>query len=256
MPFRSDWSQSRGDVRTDFLHAILSNAATIEIARAAAMTGVAYVGMALAERMGLALWPSSWPVAAQVVLALVIAEFPAYWWHRTLHRSPTMWRVHTVHHSAERLYWLNGARAHPLEAVGLFLVMEAPLVFLGAGVEIFAFVAVFFTSLGLLQHSNVDHHCGPLSWVIATAEVHRWHHSVKLDEGNRNFAFNLVIWDQIFGSFILPNRHGPEVVGIEDLEAYPKGYIDQLLAPFRAEDPGAAAVGQSVASENRPSATG
>ncbi|WP_422822321.1 sterol desaturase family protein [Vreelandella nanhaiensis] len=33
--------------------------------------------------------------------------------HRASHRIGWLWRLHAPHHSAERLYWLNGKRRHP-----------------------------------------------------------------------------------------------------------------------------------------------
>jgi len=39
----------------------------------------------------------------------------------------------------------------------------------------------------------------PLRYLIVTPDVHRTHHSVRLDEGNSNFGQIFTIWDRIFG---------------------------------------------------------
>ena len=64
------------------------------------------VGSALAAR---------WPIWIQAVLMVLVVDFLRYWLHRAAHQNDTLWRLHSVHHSVEQLYWLNTARFHPLE---------------------------------------------------------------------------------------------------------------------------------------------
>jgi sterol desaturase/sphingolipid hydroxylase (fatty acid hydroxylase superfamily) len=87
-----------------------------------------------------------------------------------------LWRFHAIHHSSERLYWLNGERRHPLHAgmmaaPGLVAVvlMGAPALAVGAWLGLLAVHLAF-------QHSNLDYRVGPLRFLIGAAEVHRWHH--------------------------------------------------------------------------------
>ena len=42
---------------------------------------------------------------------------------------------------------------------------------------------------------------GFLSGILATSDVHRFHHSSDLDESNTNFGNATMIWDRIFGTF-------------------------------------------------------
>jgi sterol desaturase/sphingolipid hydroxylase (fatty acid hydroxylase superfamily) len=64
---------------------------------------VARVGVVIAgwisPRVGLSLWPHSWPLLAQLPLAWVVVELFAYWPHRWLHEVPWLWRLHATHHS-------------------------------------------------------------------------------------------------------------------------------------------------------------
>ncbi|MCA9809852.1 MAG: sterol desaturase family protein, partial [Candidatus Dadabacteria bacterium] len=78
---------------------------------------------------------------------------------------------------------------------------------------------------------NIDVHCGVLNYIFNTPNVHRWHHSKKVEEGNNNYGENLLLFDMIFGTFYFPrDRHvGP--LGIK--EYMPKAFLGQLAAPFR-----------------------
>ena len=55
--------------------------------------------------------------------------------------------------------------------------------------------------IGMLTHCNVEMRFGPLSWWFNTPELHRWHHSRDLSEGNKNYGENLMVWDHLFGTF-------------------------------------------------------
>jgi sterol desaturase/sphingolipid hydroxylase (fatty acid hydroxylase superfamily) len=85
---------------------------------------------------------------------------------------------------------------------------------------------------GFLQHANVDMRVRGLHWIFATPDLHRFHHSTDLREGNSNFGGNLIIWDVIFGTRYLPSeRRGPATVGLSDSSMIP-GYVRHLGVPF------------------------
>ena len=35
----------------------------------------------------------AWPILAQIVVGYAALQFCAYWWHRALHKSDTLWRL-------------------------------------------------------------------------------------------------------------------------------------------------------------------
>jgi sterol desaturase/sphingolipid hydroxylase (fatty acid hydroxylase superfamily) len=86
---------------------------------------------------------------------------------------------------------------------------------------------------GLLQHSNVSFASdGVWSTVLATPEVHRWHHSAVLEESCTNFGNTTVIWDRVFGTLHLPTDRQPSTdVGIAGT-MIPENYWSHLVAPF------------------------
>ncbi len=63
------------------------------------------------------LWPTSAPMWVQIILAGAIIDFGLYAMHRHSHVQPFLWRLHMLHHSPERAYWMNGGRRHPLSTL-------------------------------------------------------------------------------------------------------------------------------------------
>ena len=180
------------------------------------------------------LWPTRLPVVIQLGLALIIGDFGAYWVHRTCHNGTLLWRLHAMHHTSERLQVLSSARNHPGNAIFAYGSQVIPLILLGANAEVLAALSVFTAVHGLLQHGNVDLRYGVFSYVFATADLHRWHHSVNFEESNTNFGSNLALWDHVFGTFHHPGG-APERVGLDDL-AVRENFGAHLVLPVTMRD--------------------
>ncbi len=234
LPFRRDWNRSHGDLVTDICHAVVSGLGTTRLMRPLAIAfGVAAAAMLSRAWQG-TIWPTEWHPLTQLALALVIAELPQYWLHRWQHERDWLWRFHTIHHSAPRLYWLNAARFHPVDLSLLYLVGYIPLAFLGCPESTIMLFGLFDAVFGMLQHCNIDVRLGVLNRIFSMAEPHRWHHSLELREANTNYGSNLIVWDLLFGTFFLPQpQDAPAEIGISALPRFPSGYGAQLLAPFR-----------------------
>jgi sterol desaturase/sphingolipid hydroxylase (fatty acid hydroxylase superfamily) len=95
-------------------------------------------------------------------------------------------------------------------------------------------MAAFTGAHAILQHSNIDLKTGPLDVILATARVHRWHHSPKREEADANYGPTLTLWDWVFGTRrFAPERVPPEDVGLGDgAEKFPTSFVGQLRAPF------------------------
>jgi sterol desaturase/sphingolipid hydroxylase (fatty acid hydroxylase superfamily) len=181
-------------------------------------------------------WPSNWPLVLQLALALIISQFGEYWAHRLMHTVPLLWRLHAVHHSPRRLYFLNAARFHPLDTAASFTLALAPLVALGAGPDLMLQFSVWVAVHGMFQHCNIRVRLGPLNWVFSMAELHRWHHSLKLEEANANYGNNILFWDVVFGTVHWPaDREASAQIGLGGMPNFPTSYLGQMLAPWRWE---------------------
>ena len=95
---------------------------------------------------------------------------------RTRHRAAWIWRFHSIHHGVRRLYGFNGLMKHPVHQLIETGSGMLPLLLLGIPQSVASAVAACVAIQLLLQHSNADYRSGPLKFVFANAEVHRFHH--------------------------------------------------------------------------------
>jgi sterol desaturase/sphingolipid hydroxylase (fatty acid hydroxylase superfamily) len=235
IPYSRAWAVPRGDRGTDLWHLVLSNR-TFDIGTFIAISLFAPVGGWLSKQLGVALWPHTWPLLLQALIALILVELPWYWIHRLEHELPLLWRVHSVHHSSQRIYWWNLARNHPFDNLASAVASMALLALLGVGEGALSIVAAFSGAHAMLQHSNADLRTGALDLILATARVHRWHHSPHLHESQANYCPTLTLWDYVFGTRRF-DKHAapPEDVGLgPDGDGFPQGYLAQVMVPFDA----------------------
>ena len=113
------------------------------------------------------------------------------------------------------------------------LVAVGPLLIIGIPQDVaYCLVFAIFIQL-LIQHSNADMSTGPLRFLFATAEVHRFHH-LKGKAGDVNFALFLSVWDRVLGTAYYDERILSEQdLGISGVIEYPQSYIRQLKEPFK-----------------------
>lgn len=234
-PHSDYWNVSQGDVGTDGLHLLFSGILAPRLVHVLVSLGLMGVAASLSTAAGFGFWPHDLPLVVQLALALVVGELTYYWWHRCAHEKELLWRLHVVHHSPRRLYFLNAARFHPIDMAVGYAAHYAPLILLGANEQTIMLFTLFTSIHGLLQHANIELRLGWLNWVFSMAELHRWHHSLDVAKANSNYGSNLIIWDALFGTRYLPGdqEHPPEDVGVAHLSAFPQGYLGQLMVPLR-----------------------
>jgi sterol desaturase/sphingolipid hydroxylase (fatty acid hydroxylase superfamily) len=228
LPAVPEWRGTPRDFAVDLLHFASTGAAT-EVFRLLSLGAVYEAAGCLSARVG-PLWPAGAPWALQFVGALLLGELFAWTVHRACHRSPLLWRIHAMHHSSERMYVFAAARNHPMNAVLMHAGHVLPAALLGASPEVLALCGVFTGVNGLLQHCNVDLRLGWLNGVLATADLHRWHHSADRAESDTNFGNNLIVWDRVFGTYALPPGR-PAKVGLDEGRLR-ENFVAHLLSPL------------------------
>lgn len=232
-PHNKEWNKSQQDVTTDIAHFIFSGGVTVTLVRALVYVPLFMIAAYLREEFSFEVWPSEWPLLLQFVIAMVVADFFTYWFHRLMHEVDFFWSIHSVHHSPNRLYSFNSVRVHPLETTLFYFSQTGVLVLLGAPVELLALFTSFIGVSSLFQHCNINIKYGVLNWLVSTSALHRWHHSTVVREA-LNYGDNLIIWDLVFGTYHFPDEQGPEKLGLEGTKTeFPKGYIGQLGVPFK-----------------------
>lgn len=223
-PHEPAWLENDGQMLPDLLHTLLTKGLVQILVLMSAVMGM--TGEIVAGPM----WPSQWSMLLQVALALLVAELGLYSAHRLAHEWPPLWRFHAVHHSVRRLWFWNTGRFHAVDTLTRIVASLLLLWLVGAPAEVLQWISALTAFIGILTHSNLDVRCGPLNWIFNTPELHRWHHSRRIEEGNRNYGENLVVWDLLFGTWYLPARRPPLDIGIDD--PMPDGFLAQCLAPF------------------------
>ncbi len=231
MPYEETWLDPDGETFNNIAHTLLSKGA-VQIAAAIGASfpmAVATVAQPFLSHKA-DIWPEQWPMAVQVVLGLVIAELGLYLAHRLAHEHLSLWRFHALHHSVERLWVINTGRFHIVDSLFKIALSQIPLYLLGAPLPVFLWIGAVTAFIGLLTHCNIDVRTGPLDWILSTPRLHRWHHSKLLAEGNTNYGENLVIWDQILGTYHNPPRPSSTDIGITGKVA--DSFLAQIVQPF------------------------
>lgn len=228
VPYDKAFNVARNDRWRDVLHAVVNEALSVS-------------GLILLPLLGgtftlFAIWPDQLPLALQAILAILIADIGITLAHFASHRLTSLWRLHAVHHSIKRMYGFNGLMKHPLHQSIETLAGSAPLLIIGAPIDVLVLLVVAVVLQLLLQHSNVAYFTGPLKKIFVVNVVHRFHHLNSAEEGDVNFGLFTTFTDRLLGTaYYDPDRTiGVNDMGIGTEPNYPSDYGRQLLQPFRS----------------------
>lgn len=230
LPYRRDWRPELSNIISDSMFMVLIQIALPILLSLSLVLWI--TDWFASNQLAIGnLWPKDLPISIQLVMMIVLAEFPRYWIHRTFHTVTKMWEFHAVHHSPKKLYWFNVGRFHPIDKALQYCVDALPFALLGLSTEVLAAYFVFYAVNGFYQHSNCNVRLGILNFIISGPELHRWHHSRKASESNNNYGNNLIIWDLIFGTRFLPSNEQVGKIGLYNRD-YPQGFFRQMITPF------------------------
>jgi sterol desaturase/sphingolipid hydroxylase (fatty acid hydroxylase superfamily) len=174
-------------------------------------------------------------------VGLLILDLAIYLQHVAFHTVGPLWRLHRVHHADRDVDVTTGTRFHPLEILISTAIKCA--VVSAVGVPVLAVLAfeVLLNAAAMFNHANASIPTKLERWlryVVVTPDMHRIHHSIKPNERDRNFGFNLPWWDYLFRTHRrLPRiSQSSLIVGVEGLGAVEEQRLDRmLLQPFRSD---------------------
>ena len=233
IPYTKSWGDIRKVTRADVIYFLL--AAPIDALQMFLLIGlIAGTSQYHHYIQVFDIWPKDAHVLLQLFLVILIVDFFKYWYHRWTHEIPLLWRIHSIHHTLDRLQMLRASYFYPID---IFLTVAtgtlAMLVF-GVGYEVIIFHNVFAGITGLLNHSNADLRCGVFDYVLNSIGHHRAHHSVGLPGGQSNYGSFFNFTDRLFGTRYLPEDQGSfDPLGLDDSYEMPDTFLQQLAVPFR-----------------------
>jgi sterol desaturase/sphingolipid hydroxylase (fatty acid hydroxylase superfamily) len=177
----------------------------------------------------------------KIFLGVVLLDLVIYWQHVLSHRIPLFWKLHKVHHSDPDIDVTTGSRFHPLEII---ISMGVKVLAVWAlGVPYYGVIAfeIVLNGMAMFNHSNINL---PVTFdrilrkLIITPDIHRIHHSTNPSELNKNYGFNLCLWDRIFKTFQEQPKidHLEMKIGLNEFENDPQISLFQLiLMPFKSK---------------------
>lgn len=202
------------------------------------------VWLGLTVRLGSLAAPSGDVPLAERVLAgasaLLLADLAKYWLHRISHERPGWWRFHAAHHAPRSVYSLNGVRIHPVNLAWNLAADTLAALALGLDGATLALVASFRGVVAVLQHADLELNQRGLNWVFSTPDLHRFHHSTTLGEGNTNYGSTFIVWDVVFGTRYL-RAGAPAELGLSGNQSHPEPFFATLVWPWRKRGAGAPA---------------
>jgi sterol desaturase/sphingolipid hydroxylase (fatty acid hydroxylase superfamily) len=197
---------------------------------------VGAAGVALAgERLGTGLLP--WlglPFWAAFIAALVLLDLAIYLQHVMFHAVPSLWRLHRMHHADLDFDVTTGGRFHPVEILLSMIIKVIVVMAIGAPVAAVVVFEIVLNATSMFNHANLrlpQPLDGVLRWVAVTPDMHRVHHSIRPEETNSNFGFNLPWWDRLFGTYRAQPKDGHDTmtIGIEQFRTQRDLRLDRML---------------------------
>jgi len=154
----------------------------------------------------------SLPFAAQCLIYLVLRDFIEFNIHILLHRVPFLWEYHKLHHSVTQMDCMCNFRFHFMEIVVYKTLAYVVPLLLGVPWQVLFVCAIIATTIGHLNHSNLNLDYGVLGRVFNHPRMHIWHH-LKTDDPRevKNFGIVFSIWDQIYKTAYFNPKVEPDI---------------------------------------------
>ncbi|NPT60081.1 sterol desaturase family protein [Paraburkholderia elongata] len=194
---------------------------------------------------GLIVLPAhGWGVLVSVLALVLTIDLLEYLFHRLQHAWPLLWRMHSLHHSAESLNVTVTTRHYWFEALLKgFLLFPLVGVLFKVDPSIAGIAALVFLPVNFFAHMNLRINLGRVVTWVNNPQYHRLHHSRRAEHFNKNFTQMLPLWDRLFGTMWTPAPHEWPPTGL-DGDAEPASVLVALYWPLRrriAGDPAASA---------------
>ena len=153
----------------------------------------------------------NFPIWIEIILTVIILDFIIWGQHLLSHIIPFVWRFHRMHHTDRDLDVTTAVRFHPFEIIFSMFIKITSIYILGASAIAVIIFEIMLNGMAMFNHANLRIPFrieNILRKFIVTPDLHRIHHSIYIDEHNKNFGFSLSIWDKIFKCYLDQPRDG------------------------------------------------
>jgi len=230
------WLTNLGIAAVDTLMLRLMTLVAVPIAAVAAAFYAEEHGLGLLNNV-------PWPGWIKLVVALLVLDFAIWFQHLVSHKVPIFWRLHQVHHADRDIDVTTAVRFHPVEIALSMLWKIVVVVPLGASPFAVFLFEVILNACATFNHANI----ALPAWLdrfvrifIVTPDMHRVHHSVLTTEHDRNYGFNLSLWDRLFRTYLAEPSAGQQgmTIGLNPYQSEaPTRFGWSLWLPFRPQRP-------------------
>jgi sterol desaturase/sphingolipid hydroxylase (fatty acid hydroxylase superfamily) len=232
---RHESPEAREEIKIDFLHAVFNKfvlwlAAPISAFCAGTIVS-AFGGGGIIDLTHPLHWYTS---LGGFFLVLLTYDAYRYWTHRLDHMVPFLWKLHSFHHSAERITIVTGARHLWLAGVINASYFPVMAVLFKISPQMAGVVyALYFLPDGF-AHLNYrfPFSLGRFVAFLNNPQWHRIHHSVESEHRDKNFASLFPFMDIVFGTAYFPAKDEFPATGLVPSER--PGVVEGLLWPLRS----------------------
>jgi sterol desaturase/sphingolipid hydroxylase (fatty acid hydroxylase superfamily) len=165
--------------------------------------------LTFAPMTGIRTWVGGLPFVVQFVAIMFLTDLVQYWVHRAFHRVPWLWKFHAVHHSAQTMDWMAGARMHFLEIFLLRSFTVIPMYVLGfsdTAMHAYIFLVDLYSTF---VHANLGWRLSLVERFQVTPQFHRPASEAEAVDVN---CCPLSLLDKMFGTFFCRRTDGPAVM--------------------------------------------
>ena len=176
---------------------------------------------------GLALWAESQSIGLfnlisvvqpiAILISFLVLDWSIWFTHYLFHKIPFLWRVHSVHHADPDMDVTTAIRFHPVEILLSMAWKSIIILLLGAPAISVIIFEIVLNGGAMFNHTNIRLPAlveKVLRLFIVTPDMHRVHHSQRVEETDSNYGFSLSIWDRIFRTYTAQPQDGHEKMKI------------------------------------------
>ena len=170
LPKREKQTKFHSEWRTDLVYFIISHL-LIQIigilVQLPAVTIFSDLGLSGFQEWVQGIW-----FIPQLFLALFVSDLFQWTAHYFFHKTPYLWRFHSVHHSTKDIDWLAGSRTHFVDLIAVRAISFLPLYVFGFSTSVFTTYVVIVSFQAVLAHANTRINFGFLRYVFVTPQYH------------------------------------------------------------------------------------